>query len=151
MGLEESPGAGLDIDDICSILKGHVPDSYQVPAARSGMLSVGSAADVVNSNRPRVFPPSQFNPAAPLHPESNDYRKAPVLKDKIHCVAYVTDATKVPIMPSRLEEKLEAIRRKVNLMGQDAVHLMKTYTTLQKLGITQTIWCFTSKLSYLSN
>ncbi len=30
MGLEESTGAGLDIDDITSILKGHLPDRYQV-------------------------------------------------------------------------------------------------------------------------
>lgn len=30
MGLEESTGAGLDIDDIVSILKGHLPDRYQV-------------------------------------------------------------------------------------------------------------------------
>ncbi|XP_008304305.1 interferon-induced protein 44-like, partial [Stegastes partitus] len=37
MGLEDSKGAGLDIDDISSILKGHLPDCYQ------------------------------FNPSAPLH------------------------------------------------------------------------------------
>ncbi|XP_031159779.1 interferon-induced protein 44-like isoform X1 [Sander lucioperca] len=87
MGLEESTGAGLDIDDISSILKGHLPDRYQ------------------------------FNPSAPLHSETSGYRKSPGLKDKIHCVAYVTDACKVSIMPTKLEEKLNAIRRKVNLMG----------------------------------
>uniref|UniRef100_A0A3P9CHK4 Interferon-induced protein 44-like n=1 Tax=Maylandia zebra TaxID=106582 RepID=A0A3P9CHK4_9CICH len=30
MGLEETKGAGLDIDDLSSILKGHLPDRYQV-------------------------------------------------------------------------------------------------------------------------
>uniref|UniRef100_A0A3Q2PXJ8 Interferon-induced protein 44-like n=1 Tax=Fundulus heteroclitus TaxID=8078 RepID=A0A3Q2PXJ8_FUNHE len=80
MGLEESKGAGLDVDDISSILKGHVPDFYQ------------------------------FNPAAPLHAEVQGYRKSPGVKDKIHCVAYVIDACKVSIMPTKLEEKLEAIR-----------------------------------------
>jgi len=30
MGLEEQSGAGLDIDDISSILQGHVPDRYKV-------------------------------------------------------------------------------------------------------------------------
>lgn len=30
MGLEESTGVGLDIDDIISLLKGHLPDFYQV-------------------------------------------------------------------------------------------------------------------------
>ncbi|XP_005940643.1 interferon-induced protein 44-like isoform X4 [Haplochromis burtoni] len=87
MGLEETKGAGLDIDDLSSILKGHLPDRYQ------------------------------FNPSAPLHPEAHGYRTSPGLKDKIHCVAYVIDASKVSIMPTGLEEKLDAIRRKVNLIG----------------------------------
>uniref|UniRef100_UPI003AABAD0C interferon-induced protein 44-like isoform X7 n=1 Tax=Centroberyx gerrardi TaxID=166262 RepID=UPI003AABAD0C len=87
MGLEESTGAGLDVDDISSILKGHIPDSYQ------------------------------FNPSAPLHPEAHAYRKSPGLKDKIHCVVYVIDTCKVSILPAKLEEKLVAVRRKVNLMG----------------------------------
>ncbi|XP_047442382.1 interferon-induced protein 44-like isoform X2 [Mugil cephalus] len=87
MGLEESKGAGLDIDDISSIVKGHLPDRYQ------------------------------FNPSAPLHSENHGYLKSPKLKDKIHCVAYVLDACKISIMPEKLEEKLDAIRRKINLMG----------------------------------
>ncbi|XP_073331975.1 interferon-induced protein 44-like [Pagrus major] len=87
MGLEEGTGSGLNIDDISNILKGHLPDRYQ------------------------------FNPSVPLDSEALGYRKSPVLKDKIHCVAYVVDACKVSIMPTKLEEKLEAIRRKVNLMG----------------------------------
>lgn len=32
MGLEEQSGAGLDIEDISSILQGHVPDRYKVSA-----------------------------------------------------------------------------------------------------------------------
>ncbi|XP_041862695.1 interferon-induced protein 44-like [Melanotaenia boesemani] len=87
MGLEESKGAGLDIDDISNILKGHLPDSYQ------------------------------FNPSAALHSDAYGYRKSPTLKDKIHCVAYVIDACKISIMSAKLEEKLDAIRRKVNMMG----------------------------------
>ncbi|XP_039984457.1 interferon-induced protein 44f5 [Xiphias gladius] len=87
MGLEESIGAGLDIEDICSILKGHLPDRYQ------------------------------FNPSAPLHSEAHSYRTSPGLRDKINCVAYVIDACKISIMSAKLEEKLEAIRRKVNSMG----------------------------------
>ncbi|XP_067440090.1 interferon-induced protein 44-like isoform X2 [Thunnus thynnus] len=84
MGLEESTGAGLDIDDISSILKGHLSDHYQ------------------------------FNPSAPLQPGARGYRKSPGLKDKIHCVAYVMDACKISIMPKKLQEKLDAIRTRVN-------------------------------------
>ncbi|XP_044056384.1 interferon-induced protein 44-like isoform X1 [Siniperca chuatsi] len=94
MGLEENTGAGLDVDDIISILKGHLPDTYQ------------------------------FNPSAPLHSEAHGYRTSPGLKDKIHCVAYVIDACKVSIMPTKLEQKLEAIRRKVNLIGIPQLVLM---------------------------
>ncbi|KAM8744735.1 interferon-induced protein 44-like [Acanthopagrus schlegelii] len=87
MGLEENTGSGLAIDDISNILKGHLPDRYQ------------------------------FNPSAPLHSEAHGYCKSSDLKDKIHCVAYVTDACKVSIMPTKMEEKLEATRKKVNLIG----------------------------------
>ncbi|XP_036970532.1 interferon-induced protein 44-like isoform X2 [Acanthopagrus latus] len=87
MGLEENAGSGLATDDISNILKGHLPDRYQ------------------------------FNPSAPLHSEAHGYCKSSDLKDKIHCVAYVTDACKVSIMPKKMEEKLEATRKKVNLMG----------------------------------
>ncbi|KAK7938258.1 hypothetical protein WMY93_001584 [Mugilogobius chulae] len=87
MGLEDSTGAGLDIEDINSILKGHMPDCYQ------------------------------FNSAAPLHSESQGYRKSPELKDKIHCVVYVLDSCKISIMPDKLEAKLSAVRRKANLLG----------------------------------
>ncbi|TKS74292.1 Interferon-induced protein 44-like [Collichthys lucidus] len=94
MGLEENTGAGIDIDDIVNILKGHLPDCYQ------------------------------FNPSVSLQSEALGYRKSPHLKDKIHCVAYVIDACKVSIMPAKLEEKLEAIRRKVNIMGIPQLVLM---------------------------
>uniref|UniRef100_A0A3P9KYF8 TLDc domain-containing protein n=1 Tax=Oryzias latipes TaxID=8090 RepID=A0A3P9KYF8_ORYLA len=87
MGLEENVGAGLDIDDISNILKGHLSDRYQ------------------------------FNPSVPLQSEAHGFCKSPGLKDKIHCVTYVLDASKISIMSTKMEEKLKDIRRKVNLMG----------------------------------
>ncbi|XP_024134781.1 interferon-induced protein 44-like [Oryzias melastigma] len=87
MGLEENVGAGPDIDDISNILKGHLPDRYQ------------------------------FNPSVPLQSEAHGFCKSPDLKDKIHCVTYVLDASKISIMSKNLEEKLKAVRRKVNYMG----------------------------------
>ncbi|XP_023810027.1 interferon-induced protein 44-like [Oryzias latipes] len=87
MGLEENVGAGIDIDDISNILNGHLPDRYQ------------------------------FNPSVPLQSEAHGFCKSPGLKDKIHCVTYVLDASKISIMSTKMEEKLKTIRRKVNLMG----------------------------------
>ncbi|XP_051550912.1 interferon-induced protein 44-like [Myxocyprinus asiaticus] len=86
MGLEEQSGAGLDIEDISSILQGHIQDRYK------------------------------FNPVTPYQ----SVQKAPIsasLQEKIHCVVYVIDGTKISLMSSKLEEKLAAIRRKVNSMG----------------------------------
>uniref|UniRef100_A0A3P9JG30 TLDc domain-containing protein n=1 Tax=Oryzias latipes TaxID=8090 RepID=A0A3P9JG30_ORYLA len=78
---------GPDIDDISNILKGHLPDRYQ------------------------------FNPSVPLQSEAHSFCKSPGLQDKIHCVTYVLDASKISIMSSKMEEKLKTIRRKVNSMG----------------------------------
>ncbi|XP_074858804.1 interferon-induced protein 44-like [Carettochelys insculpta] len=87
MGIEEKSGSGLEIDDVSSIIKGHVPDRYQ------------------------------FNPAGTLHPHSAGYVKTPSLKDQIHCVAVVIDGCKIEIIPEKLEDKLKQLRRKVNQFG----------------------------------
>ncbi|XP_039538268.1 interferon-induced protein 44-like isoform X2 [Pimephales promelas] len=87
MGLEEQSGAGLDIDDISSILQGHVPDRYK------------------------------FNPTTAFQPDEKKSSRPASLQEKIHCVVYVIDATKISIMSSKLEEKLAAIRKKVNSLG----------------------------------
>ncbi|XDV22460.1 hypothetical protein PO909_027349 [Leuciscus waleckii] len=94
MGLEEQSGAGLDIDDISSILQGHVPDRYK------------------------------FNPTTPFQPEEQKAFRPPSLQEKIHCVVYVIDATKISLMSSKLEEKLAAIRKKVNSLGIPQMVLM---------------------------
>ncbi len=46
MGLEEQSGAGLDIEDISSILQGHVPDRYKVRVLISRMNEGWSRNDV---------------------------------------------------------------------------------------------------------
>ncbi|XP_061593246.1 interferon-induced protein 44-like [Cololabis saira] len=86
MGLEESTGAGLDVDDISSI--------------------------ILQDHRP-----AQLKPSAPLYSEAQCYHKSPDHKDKIHCVVYVIDSCKISIMTPQLQEKMVAIRKKVNLMG----------------------------------
>ncbi|XP_051549953.1 interferon-induced protein 44-like isoform X1 [Myxocyprinus asiaticus] len=94
MGLEEQSGAGLDIEDISSILQGHIPDRYK------------------------------FNPFAPFQHDEQKASRSASLQEKIHCVVYVIDATKVSLMSNKLEEKLAAIRRKVNSLGITQIVLM---------------------------
>ncbi|XP_073700888.1 interferon-induced protein 44-like [Garra rufa] len=94
MGLEEQSGAGLDIEDISSILQGHVPDRYT------------------------------FNPTEPFCPDEQNTSRPASLQEKIHCVVYVIDGTKISLMSDKLQEKLASIRRKVNSMRIPQVVLM---------------------------
>ncbi|XP_023810030.1 interferon-induced protein 44-like [Oryzias latipes] len=87
MGLEAEEKAGLNIAEISNIINGHIPDRYQ------------------------------FNSSVPLQSEAQAFRKNPELKDKIHCVAYVIDASKISIMSQNMEDKLKAIRKTVNSSG----------------------------------
>uniref|UniRef100_A0A3B3BCW9 Uncharacterized protein n=1 Tax=Oryzias melastigma TaxID=30732 RepID=A0A3B3BCW9_ORYME len=84
MGLEADEERGIHIDDITNVINGHVLEGYQ------------------------------FNPSVPLKRDAHGFRKNPKLKDKIHCVAYVVDATNVSIMPQNMEKKLKATRKTVN-------------------------------------
>ncbi|KAJ8270126.1 hypothetical protein GJAV_G00110650 [Gymnothorax javanicus] len=94
MGLEEGQGEGVHLDDITSILRGHVVDRYQ------------------------------FNPSVPLQSDSLGYRKNPTLKDMVHCVVYVMDASRFKMMKPKLVEKLVNIRSKANLLGVPQLVLM---------------------------
>ncbi|KAM6962489.1 interferon-induced protein 44-like [Aplochiton taeniatus] len=94
MGLEEEVGSGLDVEDITSILKGHIPNRYQ------------------------------FNPSVPLQAEAQAYCKSVGLKEQIHCVVYIIDTCKVSLMSAKLEGKFTAIRRKVNFLGIPQLVLM---------------------------
>ncbi|XP_056615606.1 interferon-induced protein 44-like [Triplophysa dalaica] len=95
MGLEEQSGAGLDIEDISSILQGLIPDRYQF----------NPVASFLNPNEQKVIRPAS-------------------LQERIHCVVYIMDTTKISLMSSKLEEKLAAIRIKVNSLGVPQIILM---------------------------
>ncbi|KAJ8003749.1 hypothetical protein DPEC_G00151580 [Dallia pectoralis] len=94
MGLEEEPGSGLDIDDITSILKGHIQDRYQ------------------------------FNPSMPVQTDSSYFCKSPGLKDRIHCVVYVVDACMISLHSAKMVDKFHAIRRTANRLGVSQLVLL---------------------------
>ncbi|XP_041810553.1 interferon-induced protein 44-like isoform X2 [Chelmon rostratus] len=94
MGLEEKPDAGLDIEDIVSIYKGHVKDRCQ------------------------------FSPSAPLQADAPGYRKNVTLNDVIHCVVYVVDTCKASLLSQKMLDKFTAIRKKTNQLGLPQILLM---------------------------
>ncbi|XP_029110575.1 uncharacterized protein LOC108934051 [Scleropages formosus] len=87
MGLKAAPGEGVHVEDICNILKGHVPDRYKL------------------------------NTASPLKEDDPQFDKSVKLQNKIHCVVYVIDASKVTDMPEQLMKKIAAIRQNANEIG----------------------------------
>ncbi|XP_076013606.1 interferon-induced protein 44-like [Genypterus blacodes] len=94
MGLEDKADAGLDIEDLVSIYRGHMQDRYQ------------------------------FSPSAPILPENPGYKKDVTLNDRIHCVVYLIDTCQVSLLPQKTLEKLTAIRKKSNQLGIPQILLM---------------------------
>ncbi|XP_030883047.1 interferon-induced protein 44-like [Leptonychotes weddellii] len=83
MGLHEKEGVGLCVDDIPYILKGCVPDRYQL---------------------------SPNKPITPNHPTCIS---SPSLKDRIHCVAYVLDINSINDLSSKMVAKFKQVQREV--------------------------------------
>lgn len=91
LGEEEE---GLCIDDVVPILKGHVPDRYQLHSKQ------------------------------PITPSHANYIHNPLLKDRIHCVAFVLDATSVEYLCHEVVTKIKRIRREVIKCGVVYVALL---------------------------
>ncbi|OWF39882.1 Interferon-induced protein 44-like [Mizuhopecten yessoensis] len=83
-GLEENQG--IDDQDICYLLDGHVPDRYQ--------------------------------------PDALGFVKNPMQSDKIHCVAFVLDASDVDDIPEKVLERIKAMQPRMNHRGIPQVVLL---------------------------
>ncbi|XP_062962799.1 interferon-induced protein 44-like [Cynocephalus volans] len=94
MGLDEREGAGLCMYDIPHILKGCVPDRYQL---------------------------SPHKPISPKHPT---FITSPSLKDRIHCVAYILDINSINNLSSKMVEKFKRIHKEVLNCGIAYVALL---------------------------
>ncbi|XP_033754629.1 interferon-induced protein 44-like isoform X2 [Pecten maximus] len=84
-GLEEDDG--LDGQEICYLLDGHVPEKYK------------------------------FNPSVPLTPDVTGFVKNPTLSERMHCVVFVIDASTVDVMPKKVMESIKAIQTRINQRG----------------------------------
>lgn len=98
-GLSEKEGR-LCLDDILSVLKGHVADRYQ------------------------------FNSMNPVKPGHGDYICYPLLKDRIHCVAFVFSAYSVHCLSDEMVEKIKRIRKELIKCGMVQVVLLTHVDTL---------------------
>uniref|UniRef100_A0A8C9VRW7 Septin-type G domain-containing protein n=1 Tax=Scleropages formosus TaxID=113540 RepID=A0A8C9VRW7_SCLFO len=64
----------------------------------------------------------QFSPLSPLKDSSASNPEK--LEDKIHCVVYVLDVSKMGLIPDELIDKIRAVRKKVNEFGVPQVLLL---------------------------
>uniref|UniRef100_A0A4W2H0T8 Interferon induced protein 44 n=1 Tax=Bos indicus x Bos taurus TaxID=30522 RepID=A0A4W2H0T8_BOBOX len=83
---------GLDMDDIPYILEGHFPDKYQFNSLKLRPKGIGN------------------------------HTVCPLLKDRIHCVAFVFSANSVGQLSHEMVEKIKRIRRE--LIKSDVVHVV---------------------------
>ncbi|XP_037326220.2 interferon-induced protein 44 [Pungitius pungitius] len=102
VGLGGGDMTGLTLHDILSVIKGHVPEGHK------------------------------FSPDQPVRSETLGYVKRPSLKDKIHCVAFVVDASKVLTYPKGLSNTFQKFREHISELG---VHQVALLTHIDKICV----------------
>ena len=65
---------------------------------------------------------SQFSPDQPVRSETLGYVKKPSIKDKIHCVAFVVDATKILTYPKGLSTTFRQLREHICDLGENSTN-----------------------------
>ncbi|XP_049911279.1 interferon-induced protein 44-like, partial [Epinephelus moara] len=88
------------LHDILSVIKGHVPEGHK------------------------------FSPDQPVRSETVGYVKRPSLKDKIHCVAFVVDASKILTYSKRFSITFQNLREHISDLG---VHQVALLTHIDKI------------------
>ncbi|XP_022618721.1 interferon-induced protein 44-like isoform X1 [Seriola dumerili] len=94
MGLGDGEMTGLTLHDILSVIKGHVPEGHK------------------------------FSPDQPVRSETVGYVKRPTLKDRIHCVAFVVDASKILTYSKGLRTTFQQLREHISDLGVHQVALL---------------------------
>ncbi|KAM8745886.1 interferon-induced protein 44-like isoform 1-T1 [Acanthopagrus schlegelii] len=94
MGLGNGEMTGLTLHDTLSIIKGHVPEGHK------------------------------FSPDQPVSSETVGYVKRPGLNEKIHCVAFVVNASKIMSYPKGLSTTFQQLREHISDLGVHQVALL---------------------------
>ncbi|XP_031715220.1 interferon-induced protein 44 [Anarrhichthys ocellatus] len=98
VGLGGGEMTGPTLHDIMSVIKGHAPEGHKRH--------------------------HEFSPDQPVRSETVGYVKRPSLKDKIHCVAFVVDASKILTYPKGLNTTFQQLREHISDLGVHQVALL---------------------------
>ncbi|XP_062306950.1 interferon-induced protein 44-like isoform X2 [Osmerus eperlanus] len=107
-----------------------------VGAGKSSFISsVQSAFSGRVTNRAMVGNSSasftkKFSPEQPVRSETVGYVKKPLLKDKVHCVVFVVDASKISTYPKSLSDTFQQLRDHISDLG---VHQVALLTHVDKI------------------
>ncbi|KAM4740058.1 interferon-induced protein 44-like [Anableps anableps] len=94
MGLGDGEMTGLTLHDILSVIKGQVPEGHK------------------------------FSPDQPVGTETAGYVKTPSLREKIHCVAFVVDASKISSYHQGFGSTFKQLREHISELGVHQVALL---------------------------
>lgn len=99
-GFGDGMMTGLTLCDTLSVIKGHVPEGHK------------------------------FSPDRPVTSDTWSYVKKPRVKDKIHCVAFVVDASKISCYPKALSTTFQQLREHISDLG---IHQVALLTHIDKI------------------
>ncbi|XP_066504224.1 interferon-induced protein 44 isoform X2 [Hoplias malabaricus] len=94
MGFGEGEASGLTLHDALSVIQGHVPEGHQ------------------------------FSPEQPVKSETPGFINKPRLEEKVHCVVFVVDASKLKNYPKGLSTTFRNLREHISNMGVHQVALL---------------------------
>ncbi|KAG9350806.1 hypothetical protein JZ751_024695 [Albula glossodonta] len=113
MGLGEGEMSGLTLHDALAVIRGHTPEGHKVHMReRQPMLE----SSTQNQNK--------FSPEQPVRPETVGYVKKPSAKEKVHCVAFVVDATKIESHTKGMASTFRQLREHISDLGVHQVALL---------------------------
>ena len=61
---------------------------------------------------------SVVQPVSPNFPEVQGFVERPRLKDKIHCAAFVVDASSIEVMSDKVTQRLKELQTRMNQKGE---------------------------------
>ncbi|KAK7137368.1 hypothetical protein R3I93_017447 [Phoxinus phoxinus] len=94
MGVGEGETTGLTLHDALSVIKGHAPEGHQ------------------------------FSPEQPVGAETVGYVRKPSATDKVHCVVFVVDASKVSSYAKSFGTTFQQLREHISNLGVHQVALL---------------------------
>nr|XP_029489606.1 interferon-induced protein 44-like isoform X2 [Oncorhynchus nerka] len=111
MGLGDGETTGLTLHDTLAIIKGHAPEGHKVREGERTQV-------------PPLCVRKNFSPEQPVRSETVGYVKKPSLKDKVHCVVFVVDASKVSSYTKGLGTTFQQLREHISDLGVHQVALL---------------------------